>query len=56
MTFEIWDRVREGTAELYPETMTLFFHSIEDLNRWKSGQSFKLINHWVRPAPVPRGR
>ena len=56
MTLEIWDKVGHGTAELYPETMTLFFHSAEDLNRWKSGESFRLIVRWIKSAPKPNYR
>ncbi len=52
--------VETMTAELYNWTeageplMVLYFHDEADHQRWKSGASFRLINHWVRPAPVPK--
>ena len=54
--------VKEGTAELYhwyyagAPLEVLYFNSQEDHRRWLGGESFRLINHWKKPAPTPRGK
>ena len=52
--------IRKGTAELYHcfdcdvDIHVLYFQSAEDHERWLSGEGFKLINHWTKPAKPPK--
>ena len=47
--------VKRGTAELYGDRLTIYFHDESDYIRWsRYGDRFKLINHWSRPAPQPK--
>ena len=54
------ERILTGTAELfhwfeYDEPLrVMYFHSHEDHQRWLSGEVFRIINHWTKPAKPPR--
>jgi hypothetical protein len=56
ITYEITENVTPGTAEFDPIVMILSFHSVADMRAWKQGQAFRLIIHWIKPAPIPRGK
>lgn len=56
ITYEIDNNVKPGTAELDPIVMILSFHSVQELLAWQQGQPMKLINHWIKEAPPPKGR
>ena len=56
ITYEIEESVKPGTAEFDPIVMILSFHSPAELYAWKQGKGFRLIIHWIKPAPPPRYR
>jgi len=56
ITYEIEESVKPGTAEFDPIVMILSFHSSKELFAWKQGQPLRLIIHWIRPAPPPKGK